>query len=405
MNTYFKVRSVTTIVFLVFIFIFSTMNIWYCGKDVLQEIKISIENKLTPRELVTAVDSKINDTIILKNAYIESYGYLQKLMNKNEFSNFDIVKDLDGNMHYTYFATKPNDTSHLSDRTSKFAKEVEERGTKFIYLMTPDKYIPDVTQFPIGIPYSYSNETADNFLQELEDKNIDYIDFRTNLLSSGIDKNKLFYKTDHHWTIETSFWAFTELTRQLNEKYNLNLDKDNFYTDIKNYNCITYPQSFLGSMGRKVGMLYGGIDDFTLIYPKFNTDYIHSSDSKSHKLEFEGRFEESLISSYPFNSEGSLLEVNQDKYFTYLSGNHALTEVTNNNNPDGLKVLFIKDSFMVPTASFFSSMCSKMDLIDPRYFEGDIIEYTKNQDYDFVFLSYYPSNLIDEFFPFFKDEN
>lgn len=402
MKTYFKVRSISTIIFLVFLFGFSAINICYSGKDVFNEIQTSIENNLSPKEFVDTVDAKINDKVIYKEAFIETYGYIQKLMDKNEFSNFSVVKDKDGKMHYTYFATGANPIEELSDRTTKFAREMDKQGTNFVYLMPPDKYVEGVTEFPTGIPYSYSNETADNFLKELEENNVDYIDFRDNLLNSGIDKDKLFFDTDHHWTIETSFWAFTELTKQLNGKYDLDLDKDNFYTDINNYNSILYPKSYLGSMGRKTGMLYGGVDDFTLIYPKFNTSYRYYTDSKSQEFELEGRFEESLILSYPFNANLDLLDTGSDKYSTYLLGNRPLVQITNNNNTDGLKVLFVKDSFIVPTAAFFSSMCSQVDLIDPRYYEGDIVEYAKNQDYDFVFLSVYPQDLVEEFFPFFE---
>ena len=402
MKTYFKVRSISTIIFLVFLFGFSAINIYYSGKDVFNEIQTSIDNNLSPKEFVDTVDAKINDKVIYKEAFIETYGYIQKLMDKNEFSNFSVVKDKDGKMHYTYFATGANPTEELSDRTTKFAREMKKQGTNFVYLMPPDKYVEGVTEFPTGIPYSYSNETADNFLNELEENNVDYIDFRDNILNSGIDKDKLFFDTDHHWTIESSFWAFTELTKQLNEKYDLDLDKDKFYTDINNYNSILYPKSYLGSMGRKTGMLYGGVDDFTLIYPKFNTSYSYYTDSKSQEFELEGRFEESLILSYPFNANLDLLDTGSDKYSTYLLGNRPLVQITNNNNPKGLKVLFVKDSFIVPTAAFFSSMCSQVDLIDPRYYEGDIVEYAKNQDYDFVFLSVYPQDLVEEFFPFFE---
>lgn len=402
MNKYFMSRSILAVVFLVALFGFSLINIIYSGKEVFKEIETGIEKKLSSKELVDNIEKKINDKVALKKVFIEGYGYIQRLMDKNEFSNFNIVKDKDQNMHYTYFATGPNPIEELSNRTTKFAKEMEKQGTKFVYLMTPDKYVKGLTEFPKGMPYAYHNETADNFLNELTNNNVNYIDFRENILDSGIDKEKLFFKTDHHWTIETSFWAFTELVKQLNEKYKLNLDPNNFYRNISNYNSIVYPKSFLGSMGRKSGMLYGGIDDFNLIYPKFKTSYKYYTDSKTQKFELNGRFEESLLLSYPFNADMDLLDGQSDKYFTYLLGNRPLVQVKNNDNPDGLKVLFVKDSLIVPTASFFSTVCSQMDLIDPRYYEGDIVEYAKKQDYDFVFLSVYPQNLVEDFFSFFK---
>lgn len=400
MNRFFKVRLITTIIFLVVLFTFSISNIFYSGKDMIQEIKNSINDKKSLKDTILSIDNTVNDKVIYKNAFIEAYGYLQKLMDKNEFSKFSVVKDTSGKMHYTYFAKSPNQVDVLADRVSKFSKEMDKQNTKLVYLMTPDKYIRGVTQLPKGIPYSYSNETADNFLSELKKENVDYIDFRENLLNSGISKDDLFFKTDHHWKVETSFWAFEELIEQLNKKYNMKLDENNYYRDKENYNSIVYPKSFLGSMGRKVGTLYGGIDDFTLIYPKFKTNYTYYTDSKSQKFELKGRFEESLILSYPFNADLNLMDAQSDKYFTYLLGNRPLVKIKNIENPEGLKVLFVKDSLIVPTAAFFSSVCSTMDMIDPRYYDGDILEYAKSQDYDFVFISVYPQNLTKEFFPF-----
>ncbi|MBU5591653.1 hypothetical protein KQI89_07730 [Clostridium sp. MSJ-4] len=402
MNTFFKVRSIATIIFLMVLFTFSAFNISYSGKEVLSEIKNSADKKLSLKETITAVDGKVNDRIIKKGMFIETYGYMQKLMDKNDFSSFSVVKDTEGKMHYSYFANGPKVVKELSKRVFKFSDEVQKNGSNFVYLMTPDKYIQGVTQFPKGIPYSYSNETANEFLNELKENSVSYIDFRDNILNSGIQKDQLFFNTDHHWRTETAFWAFGELTDQLNKKYNMHLDENHYYRDINNYNTIVYPNSFLGSMGRKTGKLYGGIDDFTLIYPKFKTNYRYYTDSKKEKFELNGRFEESLMLAYPFNADIDLLNAESDKYFTYLLGNRPFVKINNFENPKGLKVAFIKDSLIVPTIAFFSSLCSQIDIIDPRYYEGDIVEYVKLQKYDFVFLSVYPQNLTDEFFPFFR---
>lgn len=403
MRKYFTVRIVSAIIFLVVLLGFSVINIFYLQKEIINEAKVYIEENLSVKELINNIETKINDKIFKKEFFIEAYGYIQKLMNKDEFSDFTIVKDDSGKMHYTYFSNGPNETEELVERTVKLSNELKNNGVNFVYLMTPEKYIEGVTEFPTGIPYAYHNETADNFLAELKKNGVDYIDFRENILASGVDSDKLFFNTDHHWTIETSFWAFTELINQLNEKYSLNLDEDNFYRDIKNYNSIIYLQCFLGAMGRKTGILYGGVDDFTLIYPKFNTSYKYYTYSETEEFELNGRFEESLILTDLFKEDIDLLNAESDKYFTYLFGNRPFVQVINNNNLDGLKVLFVKDSLIVPTAAFFSSICSQMDLIDPRYYDGDIVEYAKSQNYDFVFLSIYPQNLTESFFPFFEN--
>jgi len=394
--------QLATLILLFMIFGISIANIRVAGPDIMGVLKMTGKDSVDMKAEIRQLENIVNEKVFQKKSYIETYGYLQKLMDKNEASKFSVVKDTEGNLHYTYFAAGPNDTKAISGRVSAFAKELEKQGTKLVYLMTPDKYLRGITQFPKGIPYSYANETADNFLAELEEKNIDSIDFRVNILDSGIPKNEIFFKTDHHWTIESTFWAFEELVGELNVKYGLTLDEDNKFRERDNYNSVKYKDSYLGSMGRKAGISYGGIDDFTLIYPKFKTDYLYYSDSGTEKIRLEGRFEDSLILTYPFNADIDIMEPEADKYFAYLLGNRPVVNISNRENPEGLRVLFIKDSLIVPVAAFFSSVCSQMDLIDPRYFKGDIEEYAKEGNYDFVFVSIYPQNLVDEFFPYFK---
>ena len=65
---------------------------------------------------------------------------------------------------------------------------------------------------------------------------------------------------------------------------------------------------------------------------------------------------------------------------------------------DGLKVLFIKDSLMVPVATFFTTVCSEVTLIDPRHYLDDINTYILENDFDYVFMSFSPPNLVDKFF-------
>ena len=163
--------------------------------------------------------------------------------------------------------------------------------------MPPDKYIKGYTEFPKGIPYNFANETADNLIKGIKDIGIDTIDFREDLLDNGIAKEDLFFKTDHHWTIETAFWAYTKLVDELNYKYNLNLDKYRFYRNKDNYNFIEYKNSYIGSMARKASIYYGGVDDFTLIYPKFTTNFEFMSQTKDRVVNLQGRFEDSLIST------------------------------------------------------------------------------------------------------------
>lgn len=353
---------------------------------------------------IAAVEGTINDSTAGKYKFIELYGYLQKLMYKNEESNFEVVKDKNGFLHYTYFAEKSNPVYRLVERTKAIKDGLKDKSTKLIYMMPPDKYVESYSKLPYGIPYSYANETADVFLNLLKENNIDTIDLRKNLTKSGIPNNQLFFKTDHHWTIQTAFWEYTQLVSALKTNYKLNIDEDGFYTNKDNYNFITYENAAIGSMARKTGILYSGVDDFTLIYPKFATNYSYYSKTGNQVTNLNGRFEEALLTVDPLRTNKDIYSLEADKYSSYLFGNQGIVHVLNKNNPNGPKVLFVKDSFTVPLAAFLSTVCSDVYLVDPRYYTGNIPDYINSVKTDFVFLSFYPQDLTEDFFKFYENK-
>lgn len=400
----FLKKFITSIFFLVFLLVFSFQNFKVEYKPLLESLKKQKLNYSNISETIKSIENTMNENVYQKYKFINVYGYLQQLMDKHEESNFEVVKDNDGLLHYTFFANKPNSVDEIVSRVRAFNDGLKDENKKFIYLMTPDKYIRGYTKFETGIPYNYANETADNFLEELSKNKVDTIDLRKNLDESDIPYNELFFKTDHHWKIQTVFLAFGELVNKLNTDYNINLDSDKFYTNKENYNFITYEECYVGSMGRKTGTLYGGVDDFTLVYPKFKTSYSFYSKNGEQEVNGEGRFEEALLSTSPFRTENITYALEADKYFSYLHGNLGLVHVHNKNNENGPKVLFIKDSLAVPLATFLSTVCSDVYLIDPRYYKEDIPKFANETDLDFIFMSFYPQNLTEEFFPFYKEK-
>lgn len=390
-------KRVTAYIFIIFLFVFSIFN-------AVNELPILVENmenvninETAPAELIAQVNSIIDENVVGKYYFIDTFGYIQRILDKNEESNFELVKDTEGKLHYTYFNEKINDTSELANRVKVLADTVENDKTKIIYVMPPDKFIEGHTKFSTGIPYNMANETANDFLARLDNYGIDNIDLRDYISNSGLEMSDIFYTTDHHWKVETAFWAASQFCDILNEKYNEKLDPDNYFKDKEHYNFITYDKIFLGSMGRKAGRFYTSVDDFTLVYPKFDTKYSYIN-SLSGDLEFIGRFEEALIATPVIRNSNKPYDT--DLYGSYLYGNPGFAHIENLDNEDGIKICVIKDSFAVPFAAFVSLRCNTVDMIDPRDFEDSYVDTINEGDYDYVVIMFSPQNLADEFFRF-----
>lgn len=405
MNRLFVKKLITAIIFIGFLLIFSFENIMIAYKPLKEALKDKNLSLSNIDENIKLAETTINENVYEKYLFVESYGYIQRLMDKNEEANFEVIKDKQGFLHYTFIAYQPNPVYDIATRTESFKKGLKNKNTKFMYLMTPDKFIRGYSKLPTGIPYNYANETADDFLELLKQKKIDTIDLRENLIESGISTDELFFKTDHHWKIETVFWEFEQIVKKLNEKYKLNLDPNQFFINKENYNFIKYKDSYIGSMGRKTGIYYGGVDDFTLIYPKFKTSYSYYSKTGDQEANLDGRFEEALLTVSPFRTKKGIYALEADKYSTYLFGNRGIVHVKNKDNQNGQKILFVKDSLSVPLAAFLSTVCSDVYLVDPRYYKEDIPEFVNGiDDLDFVFMSFSPEDLTKEFFPFYEEK-
>ena len=143
--------------------------------------------------------------------------------------------------------------------------------------------------------------------------------------------------------------------------------------------------------------LDAGADDFTLIYPAFPTNY-KMTNTIDDSLEYGGRFEEALVATPVLRSSDKPFDT--DIYMAYLYGNPAFTHIENLDNEDGLNICLIKDSFAVPFAAFTSLRCHTIDMIDPRYYEGDYVDAVMENDYDYVIVMISPQDLVEEFFPF-----
>lgn len=402
MKAIFRVKGITAVLIFCLLVLFAAYNLLtsfasmkttFSSKSFLSE---NVESKISEIETV------INENVPHRYDFVNFYGALQKLMNKNEENNFEVVKNEKNEMFYEYFADGPQNRDTLVSRAKKFSDTLAAQGTKYIEIMPPDKYITGYTQLPTGAPNDNNNGTADLFLKGLKTKGVAYFDIRTTLSKSGIAPADMFFKTDHHWKIRTAFWAFSQFVDYLNKTDNLSLDPTNYYRNLSNYNIINYPNSYLGSMGRKTGTIYAGSDDFELIFPKFSTYYTYECGYSSGTVTREGRFEDALLSTYGFNSSLNPMDAQADKYETYLVSVNKQGHIVNHNNPNGPKVVLVMDSYGLPFSAFLSTVCSEIWIIDPRQYKDDVEKFVESKKPDYFLQLVSLPDLTEEFFPYGK---
>ena len=90
---------------------------------------------------------------------------------------------------------------------------------------------------------------------------------------------------------------------------------------------------------------------------------------------------------------------NNSLYSLILHGNYSLVSIRNNLNPDGKRVLLIKDSFSNVIAPYLSLVCGQVDLIDSRYFEGSAVDWVRQNKPDVVMVTM-TARMTNELFSF-----
>lgn len=407
MTRYLLRKRIFAVVFLVTIFCFSILNFVH-SYEPLKEKLIEIVNAKEEFSVkrVVELETTITDNLYGRMNYIEAYGYIQKLLDKREFNNFNSIKDEYGYLQYASFY-REEDTRlfEYSMRIKRLQDYVKTSDTKVLFVVPPGKYDKNETKLRIGMPINDPNWIVDEMMFYLNRLGVETLDLRQSIPNEELSYEEAFFKTDHHWTIPAAFYATCEVVDKINDSFGENLDPQGYYTDIKNYDIVTYRSGMLGSMGRKTGANFCGIEDFTALWPRFEGDYTRESmtqGGQSNKK--QGSFIEVLMESSVLTDKTDIYSDSQ--YSLYLNGLRIYEKIVNEENPEGSKIFMIRDSYFSPVISFLMPMCGQIDAIwsleDTR--ELDIESYVKENEFDYIIIEVYPYNINSSAFNFFKED-
>lgn len=328
--------------------------------------------------------NSLTNVEVFQNSFIDIYGITQKMLNNNyihdAIPSLSVVKQKDG---MTTFINDEFDPSEYADNLLALNETLKDKNIPILYLQAPYKIDEKNSKMPVSI-HDYSNQNTNQFLEIIKEKdNIEIIDFRDYFKEKEL--KDIFYKTDHHWKSETGFKAFQKIANVLNENYNFEIPKK--VTDKKNYNYKTYEKIFLGSSARRVGRFYIGLDDFTLITPKFKTDFkFHVIDDNSVKT---GNFKTALIDFTKINRQ-DVYGINS--FTSYMGSDWTESVIYNNKTNSNKKILIVKDSFHFVVSPFLATGVKEIHMVDLRYIKNKtLIDKIDEVNPDILMFLYNPS--------------
>ena len=352
----------------------------------------SISTKI--EKAIKSSNSMLSKNIVGLEYFIEVYGGTQRLINKKFILDDDIgyiLKDEEGNLHFPVYNY---DTKINANKVVEIKKYFDEINIPFSFVLVMPKDDDNRTEFKKGMEiYINSTKNSNNFMSVLQDNQINYLDLRKSAVDTKLNIVDSFFKTDHHWKTETAFWAFNELVNYINVTYGINLDENNFYTDLTNYKINVLKNSFLGSLGKRMGKLYSGVDDYTIITPNFDTKLkLYSGFNKTFVA--EGSFEDVIIDKKLSDPKAT---IKTNRYATYFGKDDDFTTIINENATSDFKVLIIKDSFALPAAAFLSLTCNELSIVDFRAVNNQSVkEFINNNEFDLILMLYGSNTLSSD---------
>ena len=200
---------------------------------------------------------------------------------------------------------------------------------------------------------------------------VEWIDVSTELNKHKTEK--IYYKTDHHWTTLGAFYAFQAAAPSLG------IDGD-FSGKYVSY---TVSDSFNGMLASKSGVNLGEKEQIDIYVPtEEDTDLIVDYVD-------EGKRSTSLYDSSKLKEK--------DQYTVFLGGNSSLLDIRTVSTSTK-RLLLVKDSFANSFIPFLTPYYREIVVVDPRYYSGTINDLMDSYRISEV-LFLYSGNT------FFKDNN
>lgn len=200
---------------------------------------------------------------------------------------------------------------------------------------------------------------------------VEWIDVSTELNKHKTEK--IYYKTDHHWTTLGAFYAFQATAPSLGIEGDLS----------GKYVSHAVSNSFNGMLASKSGVNLGEKEQIDIYVPtEEDTDLI---------IDYvdEGKRSTSLYDSSKLKEK--------DQYMVFLGGNSSLLDIRTVSTSTK-RLLLVKDSFANSFIPFLTPYYREIVVVDPRYYSGTINDLMDSYRISEV-LFLYSGNT------FFKDNN
>lgn len=302
----------------------------------------------------------INDQIPFRETGIKVNTIVKKLLGRKEINDVYIGKDNYYISKFTNNDFSQNKMNSIFNAVETFSKQYDIPSTLML-VPSPGTILKD--KLPSNAPYYDENVVYKNAKSNISFPVIDLRD----AFSDVANDNQLYYYTDHHWTCDGAYIAYTKYCEQLGIQA-----KSKEYFEIEKVS-----DSFYGTIYSK------------LLDPATKADSIYiSKNIPKIEVSCEEKEKSESIYNYEFLDK-------KDKYAVFLGGNYSKVEIKTNVK-NGKQLLIIKDSFANSFVPFLLEDFEKIVMIDLRYFNSNIDDVITQNNINNILYLYETSNLLTD---------
>ncbi|CEN93450.1 alginate O-acetyltransferase AlgX-related protein [Paraclostridium sordellii] len=347
-----------TVPFIVFIFGIGILNL--LSKDKAESLNENrslqqapgIENIIN-RDYPKIYETYYTDQFINRDSLLKLYTKLQIKMNKSTVRGYYII-DNKWIMPNKVVKQKDEQIKHIAEKVNEFSKKIKKDSREIYYISTPCKSQALDGLYPKFAGKGFALENVSKFGQNLDGNYINFINIDKYFHNefSEKEKEKMYFKTDHHWNGIGAFEGFKYIIKNMNV---LNENNKDLIDDSKFEISEITNKKFLGSYNRNL---------FSLFSKDENIPYVNSKGREKYEY-FNNNGQ-----GYEISDESKLIstEKNFDEitYGGAYTSDIPLYKIENKDAPINKKVLIVRDSYQAPTTLLFADLFNSVEILDPR---------------------------------------
>lgn len=320
-------------------------------------------NSVSDGSFMSGFESYLSDQFILRDKIVSLKTFISRVLGKTEINDVYIGKN--NRLFEVPSAIDDKKLSENIDAINGFSAKCEI-DEQYIIIAPNSSYV-------------YKNDLPD-YLDCYDQKSeiisiYDKIDGKiiktdvTDILSENAEKKELYFRTDHHWTQEAAFLAFSEFAKNTDIKVN-----------AEDYEIIEFSNSFSGTLASSSG-IYETVDTLKAVMPVNiqGSYYVHNFSTQ-----------EKSVSVFDFDKLDT-----KNQYEVFFGGNFSRI-VINTDNLNEKALLIFKDSYANCFIPLLIPHFEKIVIIDPRYFTDDVEDILADNDFTHLLYLYNLNTFLED---------